>query len=141
MCGIAGFIANSQNTLELKSIAKKMVDMIGHRGPDDTGIWVDETSQVAFGHKRLSILDLSMAGHQPMHSKCCRYSLIFNGEIYNHNDIRNKLQEVNEQSLEWNGQSDTETLLAAFASWGIEKTLNECIGMFAIGILSIRGIC
>lgn len=134
MCGIAGFIANSQNTLELKSIAKKMVDMIGHRGPDDTGIWVDETSQVAFGHKRLSILDLSMAGHQPMHSKCCRYSLIFNGEIYNHNDIRNKLQEVNEQSLEWNGQSDTETLLAAFASWGIEKTLNECIGMFAIAL-------
>jgi len=134
MCGIAGFIANSQNKLELKSIAKKMVDMIGHRGPDDTGIWVDEASQVAFGHKRLSILDLSMAGHQPMHSKCCRYSLIFNGEIYNHNDIRNKLQEVNEQSLEWNGQSDTETLLAAFTSWGIEKTLNECVGMFAIAL-------
>ena len=134
MCGIAGFIANSQNKLELKSIAKKMVDMIGHRGPDDTGIWVDESSQVVFGHKRLSILDLSMAGHQPMHSKCCRYSIVFNGEIYNHNHIRNKLQEVNEQLLEWNGHSDTETLLAAFESWGIEKTLNECVGMFAFAL-------
>jgi len=134
MCGIAGFIANSQNKLELKSIVKKMVDMISHRGPDDTGIWVDESSQVVFGHKRLSILDLSMAGHQPMHSKCCRYSIVFNGEIYNHNDIRNKLQEDNEQLLEWNGHSDTETLLAAFESWGIEKTLNECVGMFAFAL-------
>ena len=134
MCGIAGFIANSQNKLELKSIAKKMVDMIGHRGPDDTGIWVDESSQVVFGHKRLSILDLSMAGHQPMNSKCCRYTLVFNGEIYNHNDIRNKLQESNEQLLEWNGHSDTETLLAAIVNWGVEKTLKECVGMFAIAL-------
>jgi len=134
MCGIAGFIANSQNKLELKSIAKKMVDMIGHRGPDDTGIWVDESSQVVFGHKRLSILDLSMAGHQPMNSECCRYTLVFNGEIYNHNDIRNKLQDSNEQLLEWNGHSDTETLLAAIVNWGVEKTLNECVGMFAIAL-------
>jgi asparagine synthase (glutamine-hydrolysing) len=134
MCGIAGFIANSQNKLELKSIAKKMVDMIGHRGPDDTGIWVDESSQVVFGHKRLSILDLSMAGHQPMNSKCCRYTLVFNGEIYNHNDIRNKLQDSNEQLLEWNGHSDTETLLAAIVNWGVEKTLKECVGMFAIAL-------
>jgi len=134
MCGIAGFIANSQNKPELKSIAKKMVDMIGHRGPDDTGIWVDESSQVVFGHKRLSILDLSIAGHQPMNSDCCRYTLVFNGEIYNHNDIRNKLQESNEQLLEWNGHSDTETLLAAIVNWGVEKTLNECVGMFAIAL-------
>ena len=77
MCGIAGFIVNHESKLDLPSIAKKMVDMIGHRGPDDAGVWVDETSQVAFGHKRLSILDLSMAGHQPMNSKCCRYMLVF----------------------------------------------------------------
>ena len=94
MCGIAGFIVNHESKLDLTSIAKKMVNMIGHRGPDDEGVWVDETSQVAFGHKRLSILDLSMAGHQPMHSKCSRYSLIFNGEIYNHNDIRNKFKKL-----------------------------------------------
>ena len=75
-----------------------------------------------------------MAGHQPMNSECCRYTLVFNGEIYNHNDIRNKLQDSNEQLLEWNGHSDTETLLAAIVNWGVEKTLNECVGMFAIAL-------
>jgi len=134
MCGIAGFIVNHESKLDLTSIAKKMVNMIGHRGPDDEGVWVDEKSQVAFGHKRLSILDLSMAGHQPMNSKCCRYTLVFNGEIYNHKDIRAKLQETSTTLLDWNGHSDTETLLAAITNWGVEKTLNECVGMFAIAI-------
>ncbi len=134
MCGIAGFVVNHESKLDLTSITKKMADMISHRGPDDSGVWVDETSQVAFGHKRLSILDLSMAGHQPMNSKCCRYTLIFNGEIYNHKDIRIKLQETSASLLDWKGHSDTETLLAAIVNWGVEKTLNECVGMFAIAL-------
>jgi len=134
MCGIAGFISNSPNELELMPFVKKMIDQIGHRGPDDSGVWVDETSQVAFGHKRLSILDLSKAGHQPMNSKCCRYTLAFNGEIYNHIDIRDKLQASSNSLLDWEGHSDTETLLAAIVKWGVEKTLNECVGMFAIAL-------
>ena len=70
MCGIAGFITAPASAIELKTITKKMVDMIVHRGPDDSGIWVDENCQIALGHQRLSILDLSSAGHQPMHSAC-----------------------------------------------------------------------
>ena len=132
MCGIAGFITAPASAIELKTITKKMVDMIVHRGPDDNGIWVDENCQIALGHQRLSILDLSSAGHQPMHSACDRFVMVFNGEIYNHLAIRSKLQATNQESLDWRGHSDTETLLAAIVEWGIEKTLKECVGMFAV---------
>jgi len=147
MCGITGFIASSGN-LPLKQLVNNMADSILHRGPDDGGSWVDEQSQLALGHRRLSIQDLSPAGHQPMHSGCGRFVLVFNGEIYNHEDIRQQLEvsslpgepllpndnSPSRQSIEWRGHSDTETLLAAFAAWGVENTLKECVGMFAIAL-------
>ena len=118
-----------------------MNDALLHRGPDDGGVWVDKRVGVALGHRRLSILDLTPAGHQPMHSECGRYVLVFNGEIYNHLEIRTHLEKEslqfaasNHQSRGWNGHSDTETLLAAFAAWGVEKTLQACVGMFAIAL-------
>jgi len=134
MCGIAGFISNTSNSFEPSSVIQKMIDMIIHRGPDDSGIWVDERSQVALGHRRLSILDLSSAGHQPMISSCSRFILIFNGEIYNHLEVRVKLEATSQSLFNWRGHSDTETLLAAIAEWGLEKALKECIGMFAIAL-------
>ena len=134
MCGIAGFITAPTDTIKLTTITKKMADTIAHRGPDDYGIWIDENCQIALGHQRLSILDLSSAGHQPMHSACNRFVMVFNGEIYNHLEIRDKLQSTSHQLLDWRGHSDTETLLAAFVDWGIEKTLEVCVGMFSIAL-------
>ena len=134
MCGIVGFITVPTDTIKLTTITKKMADTIAHRGPDDHGIWIDENCQIALGHQRLSILDLSSAGHQPMHSACNRFVMVFNGEIYNHLEIRDKLQCISHQLLDWRGHSDTETLLAAFVNWGIEKTLKACVGMFSIAL-------
>jgi len=102
---------------------------IAHRGPDADGQWIDPASGIALAHRRLSILDLSAAGAQPMISSCGRYILIFNGEIYNHPDLRKDLL-----AQTWRGHSDTETLLTAFATWGVEKTLERTIGMFAFAL-------
>jgi asparagine synthase (glutamine-hydrolysing) len=97
MCGIIGFIDLSLQTSsgKLQAIAAGMADTLRHRGPDDMGTWVDERAGITLGHRRLSIIDLSMAGHQPMHSVCCRYVMVFNGEIYNYKEIRLELEEVN----------------------------------------------
>ena len=103
---------------------------LNHRGPDDDGVWADETAGVALGHRRLSILDLSPAGHQPMTSASGRYVIAFNGEIYNHLGLRKDL----EKAPCWRGHSDTETLLAGFEAWGIEGTLKRSVGMFAIAL-------
>jgi len=110
------------------TILKCMGNSIVSRGPDHGGIWCDDT-KIAFAHRRLSILDLSPAGHQPMHSYSGRYVIIFNGEIYNHLDLRKELKNHN-----WRGHSDTETLLEAFEEWGIEGTLKKTNGMFAIAL-------
>src|SRR5512141_2582234 len=107
MCGIAGFVAGRLGVPDAARIAGRMAAAAPHRGPDDAGAWEDGTG-VALAHRRLSILDLSSAGHQPMHSGSGRYTVVFNGEIYNHLELRGRLPGV-----AWRGHSDTETLLAA----------------------------
>ena len=134
MCGIAGFINPSLKTDESSSILETMLKTIHHRGPDDGGMWFDSISGLALGHRRLSILDLSPSGRQPMISACGRYVIIFNGEIYNHQDMRNALT----ADVSWRGHSDTETLLACFAEWGVEKTLKATVGMFALVLWDIQ---
>ena len=130
MCGLVGFLTPEGYNLTSSSIIlREMTNTLIHRGPDDEGYWIDEKVGIAIGHRRLSIVDLSAAGHQPMESVSGRYILAFNGEIYNHLELRTRLN-----WLSWNGHSDTETLLASIENWGIEKTLESIIGMFAIGV-------
>lgn len=134
MCGLAGFFTTEPGLLgSLESIATRMALAVQHRGPDDSGVWADAQVGIALGHRRLSILDLSPAGHQPMVSSCGRYVIAFNGEIYNHLDLRGLLRSTRNDG-EWWGHSDTETLLACFEEWGIEKTLESAVGMFAIAL-------
>tara|TARA_R100000900_G_scaffold15508_2_gene13760 strand:- start:91007 stop:92965 length:1959 start_codon:yes stop_codon:yes gene_type:complete len=111
-----------------------MTVAITHRGPDSAGHWAEEGAGLVLGHRRLSILDLSPAGHQPMHSACGRYVMAFNGEIYNHLAVRREVRGVRGEEHQWRGHSDTETLLAAFSTWGVEETLKRCVGMFAIAL-------
>lgn len=135
MCGLTGFFAGSvflskKNTIDTLTAMNKS---IAHRGPDSQGIWIDVEDKVAFGHRRLSIQDLSEAGHQPMLSDDNRYIIVFNGEIYNHLDIRSQI-ESKLFFTEWKGHSDTETLLKAIEVFGWEDTLKKLIGMFAIAL-------
>jgi asparagine synthase (glutamine-hydrolysing) len=114
-----------------------MASAITYRGPDSYGAWVDDNFGVAFAHRRLSIVDLSTAGHQPMASESDQYVITFNGEIYNHLSLRAELDLLaasKGESVKWRGHSDTETLLAGFESWGIEFTLQRVVGMFAIAV-------
>ena len=105
-----------------------MAGTLDHRGPDDAGRWVDAAAGVALGHRRLSIIDLSAAGHQPMTSACGRFVITYNGEIYNYRELRQILEP---RGHRFRGHSDTEVLLAAIAEWGIEETLPRLHGMFA----------
>ena len=114
MCGISGFY--SKSPFQSNEILKKMNLAIHHRGPDDTGIWQDDNAGIFFGHQRLSIIDLSKAGHQPMISNSGRFILTYNGEIYNHLKIRKEL-EKNNSNIIWRGNSDTETILEAIDFW------------------------
>ncbi len=134
MCGLAG-LWRFHNTSEddLQENARLMSRSISHRGPDDFGEWHDAEKGLILTHQRLSILDLSQAGHQPMISNSGRYVIAFNGEIYNHLDLRKSLL-IENQAPPWHGHSDTETLLAAFEAWGIENTLKKSVGMFAIAL-------
>lgn len=131
MCGIAGFVDSLSNysSAERIAILRKMSAAIINRGPDDSGVWQDADEGIGLSHRRLSILDLSPAGHQPMVSSSERFVITFNGEIYNHIDLRNQLGEH-----VWRGHSDTETLLAGFDMWGVEATLKKTIGMFAFAV-------
>ncbi|MDP1927117.1 MAG: asparagine synthase (glutamine-hydrolyzing) [Thiobacillus sp.] len=129
MCGFAGYLCFGTTVCDFKGIARCMADTLLHRGPDDSGVWVDEAAGVALAHRRLSILDLSPAGHQPMQSASGRYVIAFNGEIYNHLELREELV-----GGTWRGHSDTETLLAGFERWGVEGTLKKSVGMFAIAL-------
>ena len=132
MCGIVGFINLKQSIRDRMSALNDMTQSIVHRGPDDGGQWYDHESGIALGHRRLSILDLSPAGHQPMLSSGGRYVIVFNGEIYNYLDIRKELESV--MSVDWSGHLDTEVILAAFEAWGIEHSVKRFIGMFAIAL-------
>jgi len=142
MCGLTGFWQpRSFSANVAQAVAVKMAEHIGHRGPDDMGVWVDAAASIALAHRRLSILDLSPAGHQPMVSLSGRYVIAFNGEIYNHLELRRELGQISPSPpfskgviLEWRGHSDTETLLAGFETWGIEATLRKTVGMFAIAL-------
>jgi asparagine synthase (glutamine-hydrolysing) len=138
MCGIAGFLGyrHLQENAILATV-RRMGEAIRHRGPDDSGVWTDEAAQVALVHRRLSILDLSPAGHQPMVSASGRYVMVFNGEIYNHLDLRAELEKVGTggtAAMRWRGHSDTETLLAGIDAWGVEATLKRSVGMFALAL-------
>jgi len=135
MCGIVGFIDKSSDLTSENglSILKSMATKISHRGPDDCGFTVDKERAIYFGHQRLSIQDVSSAGHQPMKSASERYELIFNGEIYNHLDLRKVLSSLGFK-VSWNGTSDTETLLACFEKFGVHKTIEKLDGMFSMAI-------
>lgn len=138
MCGIAGFLdlSHSKSSSELRPIIQKMSNTLKHRGPDDSGVWVDSAAGIALGHRRLSIIDLTPAGHQPMFSSSGRYVTVFNGEIYNYNEIREELERKG--VLQWRGHSDTEVVLAAIEVWGVEETLRRSVGMFALALWDRR---
>jgi asparagine synthase (glutamine-hydrolysing) len=129
MCGIAGYLGEVKHPIDCLT---KMADAISHRGPDNIGVWSDHNPSIGFAHSRLSILDLSSAGNQPMHSLSGNYVIIFNGEIYNYKSLRSELELINQRN--WLGHSDTETLLAAIEEWGLKKTLVKAKGMFAIAL-------
>ncbi len=132
MCGLTGFYSPIPRN-NSKDIGLSMVNALAHRGPDDFGLWSDNDFGLTLGHRRLSILDLSRAGHQPMLSACHRYVIVFNGEIYNHLALRELLL-GDDAAPAWQGHSDTETLLACFAAWGVERTLQAATGMFALAL-------
>ena len=133
MCGIAGLVGSEVSLGSIGSTLRRMGDAIAHRGPDDTGIWFDCDAGVGLVHRRLSVLDLSRAGHQPMVSASGRYVIVFNGEIYNHLENRKRIQDL-DRGFPWRGHSDTETLLAGFDKWGIEETLRRSLGMLALAV-------
>ena len=117
----------------MSAIVTRMMEAIAYRGPDSRDHWVDAEAGVALGHLRLAIVDLTEAGAQPMQSASGRYVLVYNGEIYNHTDLRSELEAAG-KAPPWRGHSDTETLLAGFEAWGLEATLKRAIGMFAIAL-------
>lgn len=135
MCGFAGFLdpSHTLRAEQLQAQVKEMNCAIAPRGPDSAGEWVDAAYGVALGHRRLSIMDLSPAGHQPMLSVCGRYVMVFNGEVYNHHAIRAELEAADAAPM-WRGHSDTEVMLAAIAHWGLEASLLRFNGMFAFAL-------
>ncbi|HEV6966450.1 asparagine synthase (glutamine-hydrolyzing) [Roseateles sp.] len=138
MCGIAGFVALHSDAFRgAAELVERQLRLITRRGPDSDGMWLDPTSGVAFGHRRLAIVDLSSAGHQPMSSPSGRFVISYNGEIYNHHELRSLL-EGEGRAPTWLGHSDTETLVAAFEAWGVEQTLQRCVGMFAFALFDRR---
>lgn len=131
MCGLSGFLFPGGNGPEAESILRKMTHSLEHRGPDDSGIWCDHDAGINLGHTRLAILDVSPLGHQPMISTGGRFVITYNGEIYNHQEIRGKLAA---SGATFRGNSDTETLVESIAAWGVKRTIKQCIGMFAFAV-------
>jgi len=127
MCGLVGFCGSEYGRLA----ALAMLGKIRHRGPDHEGTWVDSHAGVALGHARLSVVDLSASGNQPMHSASGRWVITYNGEIYNFRELR---LELNEIGVQFNGGSDTEVVVEAVSHWGVERTLAKLIGMFAMAL-------
>ena len=137
MCGIAGFLTPPGRLGEnaLTDLTQAAADSLIRRGPDDEGVWCDAETGIGLAFRRLAIIDLSQEGHQPMHSACGRYVMVYNGEIYNYRDLRRDLEAAGQA---FRGQSDSEVLLAGFAAWGFAETLERCNGMFAIALWDRR---
>lgn len=132
MCGITGFLAPADQIAgEMNVIVARMSDVMHHRGPDAGGIWTDAAGGIAFGHRRLAIVDLSPTGQQPMISASGRYVIILNGEIYNFRELRPQLEK---KGHSFRGTSDTEVMLAAFEEWGVPDSLPRFNGMFAFAV-------
>jgi len=135
MCGLAGFVdfGGAVSVDAQAATCGRMADALAHRGPDDRGVWTDPAAGVALGHRRLSILDLSPLGHQPMVSASGRFVIAYNGEIYNFQALRGELE-----GYPFRGRSDTEVILAAFERWGVEASLPRFNGMFALAVWDTR---
>lgn len=133
MCGISGYFTSphTRSAGQMTTEISRMTDAIVHRGPDDAGAWVDAETGIALGHRRLSILDLSPLGHQPMASEGGRFIIVFNGEIYNFQQLRAELET---KGHHWRGHSDTEIMLAAFLEWGVDEATRRFNGMFAFAL-------
>ena len=133
MCGISGFLDTSHRCgeQELRDTVLRMVNTLHHRGPDDVGTWADAEAGIALGHRRLSIVDLSPEGHQPMRSVCGRYVISFNGEIYNFQELRRELEGL---GYTFRGHSDTEVMLSCISQWGIFAAVKRFNGMFAFAL-------
>lgn len=130
MCGVSGVYTFNRSTRQIEplDVAREMAARLTHRGPDAGGSWADEANTVALGHRRLSIIDTSSAGDQPMTSRSGRWVIAYNGELYNTAALRMRLSRY---SISWQGHSDTEVLVEAIAHLGVRKTLEAAIGMFA----------
>lgn len=136
MCGLAGLVTEaSKSEKYLESLVRDMAGTLQHRGPDDEGCFADADAGVALGFRRLAILDLSAAGHQPMRSESGRYIIAFNGEVYNFRELR---RELSTGGARFRSESDTEVILAAFERWGIRESLNRFVGMFAFAVWDNR---
>ncbi len=133
MCGVAGVFVRrgSLSNDALDGVLGGMIAPIVHRGPDDAGTWRDAAEGVGLGFRRLAILDLTEAGHQPMRSSTGRYTMVFNGEIYNYRDLSKELEA---RGARWRGHSDSEVILAAFEQWGVDAAVRRLVGMFAIAV-------
>jgi len=133
MCGITGFWDTDQGTSteRMQAVVQQMSNTLLHRGPDDGGTWVDTEAGIALGHRRLAIVDLSPEGHQPMVSANARYTIAFNGEIYNFLELRRELEQLGHR---FRGHSDTEVMLASFSEWGLEQAVKRFNGMFAFAL-------
>ncbi|UPK02275.1 asparagine synthase (glutamine-hydrolyzing) [Bradyrhizobium sp. 170] len=130
MCGISGiWERNGCSLQDLKRRASAMTQTLSHRGPDDSGVWLSEQASIAFGQRRLAIIDLSPMGHQPMLSANGQYTITFNGEIYNFRELRAELERC---GVRFRGHSDTEVIVEGFAQWGVKSTIARLNGMFAI---------
>jgi asparagine synthase (glutamine-hydrolysing) len=133
MCGLAGFIDTSgeRDNPQLAALVSRMAETLRHRGPDDDATWTDAQAGIALGFRRLAILDLTESGRQPMHSRCERFVIVFNGEIYNHGELR---QQLETEGHPFRGRSDTEVILAAVSQWGLQRALQNFNGMFALAL-------
>jgi asparagine synthase (glutamine-hydrolysing) len=138
MCGITGYVGRTACADGSLALLQRMSARLTHRGPDGQGEWCDPEAGIGLAHRRLAIVDLSSAGHQPMLSPSGRYVVVFNGEIYNHLELRDRLRLTGLAPGGWRGHSDTETLLAGIDQWGLEETLTQCVGMFAIALWDRR---
>ena len=140
MCGIGGFVDPAPNPRlsEFSELAGRMAETLIARGPDDSGVWVDQTHGVGLAHRRLSVVDLSSTGRQPMLSADGRFVLVYNGELYNFQELRTDLEA---RGHVFRGNSDSEVLVEACAAWGIDQTVRRCLGMFAFGVWDRQEHC